>query len=179
MPRLFKHAYTPLLHHVPAFQTIFTSLYDMKDEHIARIGQIWMRATLLTQKYSHKPKELLKRVAPIIRTIEAATDGNFFMAFSIYFTRSLRLQPDAFQKLVDTLPQDSKPQAMVTLYDQLIAKGREEGREEGLEQGSELAKKEAVLSGMRHHVPMQVICLMTGYSEEKVMQIIQEAGETA
>ncbi|MEY4134559.1 MAG: Essential protein Yae1, terminal [Bacteroidota bacterium] len=145
-----------------------------------------------------------------MRSIEAATDGNFFMAFTIYFTRSLKITISDYQKLVDALPKDSNPQAMVTLYDQLIAKGREEGlekgREEGLEQGlekglekgleqglekgleqglekgieqglekgSELAKREAVLSGMRHSVPIQVICVMTGYSEEKVMQIIRE-----
>jgi hypothetical protein len=195
MHGLFEDAHAPLLRHVPAFETIFTSLYDMQDEHIARIGQIWLRATLLTQKYSHKPKELLKRVAPIMRSIEAATDGNFFMAFTIYFTRSLKIKISDYQKLVDALPKDSNPQAMITLYDQLIAKGREEGLEQGLEKGleqglekgieqglekgSELAKREAVLSGMRHSVPIQVICVMTGYSEEKVMQIIREAGETA
>ena len=174
MRGLFDQAYTPLLRHVPDFQTIFTSLYNMEDDQIAKIGQTWLRATLLTQKYSHNPQRLLEKVAPIIRSIEAATDGNFFMAFTIYFTRSLKIKLADFEKLVDVLPQDSNPQAMLTLYDQLIAKGLVQGREEGLEKGSEIAKREAVISGFRLGIPIHVLCLQTAFSEEKVIEILRE-----
>ena len=178
MHGLFEDVHAPFLRYIPAFETIFTSLYSMEDNQIAKIGQTWLKAALLTQKYSHDPRKLLEKVAPILRSIEAAMDGNFFIAFSIYFTRSLDLEPGAFQKLVDTLPADSKPQAMLTLYDRLMAKGREEGLEQGLEKGLEkgleLAKREAIRSGFQFGIPIHILCLQTGFSEEKVIQILKE-----
>jgi predicted transposase/invertase (TIGR01784 family) len=92
------------------------------------------------------------------------------------------MESEGFKKLVEALPPESNPQTMDTLYDRLMAKGRQEGIEIGLEQGleqgrvqgSELAKKEAVLSGFRLGISAQTISLMTGFSEEKVLQIFQE-----
>jgi len=151
------------------------------------------------------PKALFKRLAPILQAIHQAMDGNFFIGFYIYISRSLNLEPEDFKELVKAMPPDTNPQTMDTLYDKLMAKGRaegieqgrekgreegreegrekgreegrEEGREKGLEEGSELAKKEAILSGFRLGIPVQVLSLMTGYSEEKVLRILRETGD--
>jgi hypothetical protein len=187
---LFGAAHTPLLRYVPDFETIFTSLYEMEDDKIAGMGVTWLYAALLTQKYSHNPVALFERLAPILRTIQEAMDGNFFLSFSIYISRSMDMEPEDFKKIVEAMPPDTNPQTMDTLYDKLMAKGRaegieqgrekgreegrEEGREKGLEEGSELAKKEAILSGFRLGIPVQVLSLMTGYAEQKVLQILQE-----
>ncbi len=88
------------------------------------------------------------------------------------------IEPEDFKKIVEAMPPDTNPQTMDTLYDKLMAKGRaegiEQGRETGLEEGRELAKKEAILSGFRLGIPVQVLSLMTGYAEQKVLQILQE-----
>jgi flagellar biosynthesis/type III secretory pathway protein FliH len=136
------------------------------------------------------PKALFKRLAPILQAIHQAMDGHFFLSFSIYISRSMDMEPEDFKKIVEAMPPDTNPQTMDTLYDKLMAKGRaegieqgrekgreegrEEGREKGLEEGSELAKKEAILSGFRLGIPVQVLSLMTGYAEQKVLQILQE-----
>ncbi len=167
---LFGAAHIPLLRYVPDFETIFTSLYEMEDDKIAGMGVAWLYAALLTQKYSHNPVALLERLAPILRTIQEAMDGNFFLSFSIYISRSMDIEPEDFKKIVEAMPPDTNPQTMDTLYDKLMAKGRAEG----IEQGSELAKKEAILSGFRLGIPVQILSLMTGYSEEKVLHILRE-----
>lgn len=190
---LFGAAHIPLLRYVPDFETIFTSLYEMEDDKIAGMGVAWLYAALLTQKYSHNPVALLERLAPILRTIQEAMDGNFFLSFSIYISRSMDIEPEDFKKIVEAMPPDTNPQTMDTLYDKLMAKGRaegieqgreegrekgrEEGRETGLEEGRELAKKEAILSGFRLGIPVQALSLMTGYSEEKVLRILRETGD--
>ena len=115
------------------------------------------------------------------------------------------IEPEEFKKLVAALPSDKNPQTMDTLYDKLMAKGRAEGIEEGIEkgieqgiekgieqgikqgiqqglaeglaEGSSRAKKEAILSGFRLGISVELLSRMTGYSEEKVLQILQETGD--
>jgi hypothetical protein len=82
---LFAAIHTSLLLYVPDFETIFTSLCEMEDDKIVGMGVAWLYAALLMQKYSHNPVALLERLAPILRTIQEAMDGNFFIGFFLYF----------------------------------------------------------------------------------------------
>lgn len=82
---------------------------------------------------------------------------------------------------------------MISLYDQLIEKGRREGLEQGLEkglekglehglqegllEGHEMAKRETILVGYKHGIPLDVLCLQTGYSKERVWQVLFEEGQ--
>ena len=150
--RLFGAAHNPLLRYVPDFETVFISLYEMDDAKIARIGVAWLRAALLTQKYSHDPEALFKRLAPILQAMHHAMDGNFSLSFFIYISRSLDLEPEDFKKLVEALPPDSNPQTMDTLYDKLMAKGRKEGLEIGLEQGLEKGREQGLEQGLEQGI---------------------------
>ena len=44
----------------------------------------------------------------------------------------------------------------------------------GLEKGLEKANKKAAITGFQNGVPMNIICLMTGYTEQEVLQIVAE-----
>ncbi|MFZ4560571.1 MAG: DUF4351 domain-containing protein, partial [Saprospiraceae bacterium] len=60
-------------------------------------------------------------------------------------------------------------------------KGIEKGREEGIQKGIEENKKQTVLNGHRNGISTEILCLLTGYSEVEVLQILaeEEDGEQA
>jgi flagellar biosynthesis/type III secretory pathway protein FliH len=59
-----------------------------------------------------------------------------------------------------------------------LEKGLEKGIEKGLElgqgKGETQARKKAAITGFQNGVPMNIICLMTGYTEQEVLQIVAE-----
>ncbi|MEY4107007.1 MAG: hypothetical protein RL181_1349, partial [Bacteroidota bacterium] len=59
--------------------------------------------------------------------------------------------------------------------EQGIERGIERGIEQGIERGIEKAKKQTILSGYKNGISIEVLCLLTGYSEVQVWQILSEA----
>ena len=63
-----------------------------------------------------------------------------------------------------------------------LEKGLELGLEKGIEKGLELgqgkgetqARKKAAITGFQNGVPRNIICLMTGYTEQEVLQVVAE-----
>lgn len=200
LEQLFAREYSPFLRFVPTFEPAFTSLPEMPDVHIARIEEGWLEAALLTQKYSHNPLELENRLIQILRRIHNVLQGNFLQIWSVYFSKSVSIAPEVFTQLIENLPSDINPDVMISLYDQLLEKGRRKGLEQGLEQGlgqgleqglkeglqlgmregllegNEMAKKETILVGYKNGISIEVLCLQTGYSKEMVWQILFEEG---
>ena len=114
----------------------------------------------------------------------------------VYFSKLVSIERDAFRNLVYELPKHKQPNIM-TLYDSIleegiekgiekgieqgiergIEQGIERGIEKGIEQGIEKAKKQTVLSGYKNGISIEVLCLLTGYSEVQVWQILSEAAD--
>jgi predicted transposase YdaD len=55
--------------------------------------------------------------------------------------------------------------------------GRHEGRQEGLHEGIDRTRRETIQMGYANGVPLATLCLLTGYSEAQVLQIIEMNGQ--
>jgi predicted transposase/invertase (TIGR01784 family) len=92
----------------------------------------------------------------------------------VYFSKLVAIERDAFRDLVSELPKHKQPNVM-TLYDSIIEEGIEKGLQKGREEGREETKKQTVLTGYKNGVSIDILCLLTGYSEVEVLQILAEA----
>jgi hypothetical protein len=154
----------------------------MSEEEIGQVGEAWLRSALLTQKYSHDPTALMARFERIFTIPPEPGAGNFLQILMVYFSKLVSISRDAFRDLVSGLPEHKQPNIM-TLYDSIleegiekgIEQGIERGIEQGIERGIEKAKKQTVLSGYKNGISIEILCLLTGYSEVQVWQILSEA----
>jgi hypothetical protein len=142
----------------------------MSEEEIGQVGEAWLRSALLTQKYSHDPTALMARFERIFAIPAEPGAGNFLQILMVYFSRLVSIERDIFRDLVSGLPKHKQPNVM-TLYDSIL----EEGIEKGIEKGREETKKQTVLTGYKNGVSIEILCLLTGYSEVEVLQILAEA----
>ncbi len=86
--------------------------------------------------------------------------------------------------MVKALPAAIKEEVMST-YDMILQEGIEQGLqkgiqkgiEQGLQQGKEKNVNEVVLRGYQNGVSFEILCLLTGLSEEEVKAIIAQHGE--
>lgn len=54
----FAPAYSELLGYIPQFEMVFKDLHSLGEEEILAAANVWLRASLLAQKYSHAPEAL-------------------------------------------------------------------------------------------------------------------------
>ena len=162
----------------------------MSEEEIGQMGEAWLQSALLTQKYSHDPAALMARFERIFTIPPEPGAGNFLQILMVYFSRLVSISRDAFRDLVSELPEHKQSNVM-TLYDSIleegiekgiergieqgIERGIEQGIEQGIERGIEKAKKQTVLSGYKNGISIEVLCLLTGYGEVQVWQILAKA----
>ena len=63
---------------------------------------------------------------------------------------------------------------VMTAYESLIKKGEERGIEIGIELGKLAGKMETIVIGYKNGVSIEILALLTGFSEDKVQDIIDE-----
>lgn len=185
---LFAASYTKLMHYVPDFSTVCTDLSAMPESDILALEEAWLRAALLTQKFSSHPNALIERFSLIFQTMSQVVEGNFLRSLVVYYLKIVPMNGEEFQTLISQLPSPINPVVM-TLYDAIIEQGREKGLEEGrqegrqeglergLEEGNAAQKVEVILKGSSHGVDLDTLSLLTGYSLDKIRQIIQHSSD--
>jgi len=77
--------------------------------------------------------------------------------------------------MAKALPAAIKEEVMST-YDMILQEGIEQGIQKGLQQGKEKKVNEVVLRGHQNGVSFEILCLLTGLSEEEVKAIIAQHG---
>ena len=166
--------------YVPEFEMVEMNLQAIPEEAILGLSDVWLRASLQVQKYSHDPEKLVDRFVQIFETLNTARGGNFFQQFGIYYFWVSKIRDEKLQELVVQLPAHKKAEIMERVESILETRerqGLEKGLEKGLEQGLEKGKREVAIKGYRNGVPIEVICLMTGYTEEELKKIALEESE--
>jgi len=175
--QMFGTEYQALLHFVPTFETIYSNLRLLPENDIAALEEAWLRAALLTQKYSHDPSALIARFSAIFQPLSELEKGNFFRQIVLYYIRIVPLEREAFKQLWEQLPGTEKSTTM-EWYDVIIEEGYEKGRldglAQGLEQGLEINKKEIIRKGIRNGVSIATLSMLTAYTEEEILRIISE-----
>ncbi len=76
----------------------------------------------------------------------------------------------------DMILQEGIEQGLQKGIEQGIQKGIEQGIQEGLQKGKEKKVNEVVLRGYQNGVSFEILCLLTGLSEEEVKAIIAQHG---
>lgn len=155
---------------LPRFYIWYSDLSVVPIKDILHLPTGWLRAALMVLRFSHYPKELIKRFEQIFKNIAALEEGNFFQVLGIYYLQITPLSRQEFMRMVEGLLDRTKKEFM-TIYDAIL----EEGIQQGLEQGLEQAHKETILKGIQNNIPVSMLCTLTGYSEAMVTAIIQQA----
>jgi hypothetical protein len=184
----FDAQYKGFMRYVPTFDVLSTHLSELPESEILDLQDAWLRAALLTQKFSHDPKALLDRISSIFRTLAEVRGGNFIQLLTVYFIGIVQIERTQFDRLIDNISPTIKPQIM-TLYDSIVQfgiekgiergiekglqQGIEKGIEQGLEQGQAQSKQEVILVGYQNDISVDVLSLLTGYSIEEVQRIIE------
>jgi predicted transposase/invertase (TIGR01784 family) len=190
---LMKDAPENLGIYIPNFQMVEVNLQAMPEEAVFGLRNVWLRAALQIQKFSHSPRELLDNFVRIFESLNTAREGNFFQQLSIYYFWVSKVEESHLRELILKLPPQQNQRVMKRFESILevrekrglekgIEKGMELGLEKGIEKGLELgqgkgetqARNKAAITGFQNGVPMNIICLMTGYTEQEVLQIVAE-----
>jgi predicted transposase/invertase (TIGR01784 family) len=179
----FAPAYSELLGYIPQFEMVFKDLHSLGEEEILAAANVWLRASLLAQKYSHAPETLSNKAQLILDTLAQTTGGNLLKEVIVYIVSITKIPARQWAEMVKALPAAIKEEVMST-YDMIlqegieqgIQKGIEQGIQQGLQQGKEKNVNEVVLRGYRNGVSFEILCLLTGLSEEEVKAIIAQHG---
>lgn len=179
IPSFFGGLHIDLIPYVPSYEAIFADLNQMRDEDILQVANAWVRAALLTQKYSRHPEELAKRMVLIFQTLAGTPKGNFLSEFIVYYFSVTEISPGQLRQAIQPLPLSLKTDIMST-YEMIlqqgiekgIEKGIERGIEQGIEQGIEIEKAQVILRGHEEGLSLDTLAALTGFSLEQVRQII-------
>ncbi len=170
---MLEKCHEALRGYVPEFGMVELNLQAIPEEAILGLSDVWLRASLQVQKYSYDPEKLVDRFVQIFETLNTARGGNFFQQFGIYYFWVSKIRDEKLQELVVQLPANKKAEIMEHVESILETRERL-GLEKGLEQGLEKGKREVAIKGYRNGVSIEVICLMTGYTEEELKKIVLE-----
>jgi len=158
-----------LREYIPEFGMVDVNLQAMPEEAILSLSDVWLRAAVQVQKYSHEPEKLVERFVQIFETLDTARGGNFFQQFGIYYFWVSQISEETLREQVIRLPAKTTTEIMER-FESILETRERLGLEKGLEQN----RREVALKGYRNGVAVEVICLMTGYTEEELMKIVSE-----
>ncbi|MBV6428328.1 MAG: hypothetical protein KIPDCIKN_02855 [Haliscomenobacter sp.] len=170
---------------------VFKDLHSLGEEEILAAANVWLRASLLAQKYSHAPEALSNKAQLILDTLAQTTGGNLLKEVIVYMVSITKIPARQWAEMVKALPAAIKEEVMST-YDMILQEGIEQGIqkgiqkgieqgiqkgiEQGLQQGKEKNVNEVVLRGYQNGVSFEILCLLTGLSEVEVKAIIAQHG---
>lgn len=113
---------------IPDFATHFIDLVRMSDEELLQLKGTFIISVILSQKYSHQPKELIQNLGRIFHTF-SSEKKNFQEALFVYIMKQADIKEEKIVELLEDAPSDIKNNIMTT-YDQIISKGKQLGVEE-------------------------------------------------
>ncbi len=162
---------------MPRFEMIYTDLSAVPVEEINATTQAWLRTTLLTQKYSHNPTALLAHFKDIFQVALATTGRNFFRELIVYYLLLTHIEPSQFKAMLKEVTTEEEYLEALAVHDSIVGEWEERGYHKGLHEGIDRARRETIQMGYANGVPLATLCLLTGYSEAQVLQIIEMNGQ--
>jgi len=122
---------------------MFHNISSKPVEEILAIEYNIVKATLLTQKYSHDPRSLFMSLGVISEIIG---DGNEASSLIVYIFKILSSEYTK-EEIIQQINTDMEP-TFKSFYDKLIEEGMEKGIEKGREEGREVGREEGIAKGI-------------------------------
>ena len=115
----------------------------------------------------------------------ASTGRNFFRELIVYYLLLTHIEPSQFKTMLKEVTTEEEYLEALAVHDSIVGeweergyhKGLEEGIQKGLHEGIDRARRETIQMGYANGVPLATLCLLTGYSEAQVLQIIEMNGQ--
>jgi predicted transposase/invertase (TIGR01784 family) len=165
LDELFTGVPEPFKKFIPTFAIEMFRVQEMSIPDIHAIEEAKLRAALLVQKGMHDSMVAIDDYALIINALEPYIRGNFFKTFFVYFSQIITFDENVLTEITDQLTTEMKT-GTISLYDNLIAKGRQEGN---MEKAYAFARK-LLLRNMQ----LEEICELTDLSMEEVKRLAAE-----
>lgn len=128
---------------VPEFEYLLNDLSDHSEEELLGMEGSWVKRAFLALKAS-KRKPTIEGVSVIFRglTEQEVNElfSNYIHRIFVYLLQS-QISKDIIMRAIDRVDSPAKEQVL-TAYDQILLKGKEEGIKVGLEQGLEKGRLE-------------------------------------
>ncbi len=170
---LLKDHPTELLNFVPEFEIVFIDLFSKSDAELLNVGNVFLRAALLLQKYSRHSDEILDKIQHIFSAVDPGGNRNLWPDLVVYFLKIVDKSSDKFFDKLNLIMEPAKSEIM-SIYDQAIEKGMEKGIEKGMGKGMDEANIKAILNGFQSGLEVNLLSVITGWTEDKVRQVICE-----
>ena len=172
-----------ILDYIPDIETIFISLRDMSDDQIGSIDNRMLYTALMMQRYRYDVKRLEENIEQLLISLTAYSDWNFLKTMIVYCLDVTELTESKIIEIADKGDKHIKDVIMST-YDQILEKGREEGidlgiekgREEGIEEGIEKAQVDMILKGHENKLDTSILSNISGIAESRVIEILINNG---
>jgi predicted transposase/invertase (TIGR01784 family) len=170
----FLHYPAPMHGYVPTFDKIFISLFDMPPAQIEHLGNAMLRAALLVQRNRYDPVGLIRTWVNIANALYPYTQHrNFLIMVTVYVISTSNMNMAQLEKELKSTPVQAETGSWaLTLYEQIVLKGKVEGKIEGKIEG----KTEVVLNAYVNGLAMPLIVNITGLDEAEVIRILKENG---
>lgn len=162
---LFSNLPLELQEYAPDFKFVFSDLVRMNERDLDNLENEFITATLIAQKYSQDPEELIKNLTRIFNTFSGVKNRNYIKSLIVYVISLVKVDIKDIIDLSNLVKQPVKEMIMST-YDLFI--------EKGIEKGIEISTIAIVLRSYTNGFSIQNIMLITGLTEQEIKDIIQK-----
>ncbi len=149
--QLFKNIPDSLLPYIPSFQIEMLQIQSLTREHIHSIAEAKLRATFMVQKGMHDQLVAIKDYVRVIDALGPYEKGNFLHSFFVYVLNIVNFDKPKLIEITSQLTKEMRTKSM-TLYDELIAEGKEEGIAIGIERGIEQGIERGIEKGIERGI---------------------------
>lgn len=176
---LFKKIDHDLRRFLPEWDYALTDLNKYQIEDIANLKAGILINLLLAYKLRYDEAAIKANFRLLLNTGSKPENRNFIVTIFVYLMSVTDINSNELDNMLTQIPDDVKP-AIMTTYDRLIAKGREEGikqglekgLEKGLEQGVELKTVQTIENMHREGFSIAIIARLVDVEEAFVQRVI-------
>jgi predicted transposase/invertase (TIGR01784 family) len=178
--------------YLPNYSLEFIDLRKLNDTQLLNLQNGMLGSALMVQRNIFESEKLKRNFVSIIKSIEPYLEKNFSNTIFVYMIQFLEISESELNKKIEEIPEILNSKIM-SLYDQLLERGRKEGIEKGIEKGRNLGIEEGiekgkylgieeglektVLNAFDNHIALDTIRVITGESLDKINAILKKNGK--
>jgi predicted transposase/invertase (TIGR01784 family) len=161
--------------YLPNYSLEFIDLRKLDDNQLLNLQNGMLGSALMVQRNIFDSEKLKRNFVSIIKSLEPYLEKNFSNTIFVYMIQFLEISESELNKKIEEIPEILNSKIM-SLYDQLLERGRKEGIEKGKHLGIEEGLEKTVLNAFDNHIALDTIRIITGESLDKINAILKKNG---